>query len=509
MRRVLEPFRAFNHLVIAALAGTVSGALVDVFGKLWPGADEGYLTPLCLAGALLAAIVTGAARQHDALSLSWIRQRLPELIGLAIAARAVGWMWHLAVNPAPESALVGASWADWLFGAGFAWAYPAIATAWFVSAILSARFAALEPDERLIALEQDGSFVVDRASIREGIVNTLIGLGLVVVLFSALGRIGSPDAPDVWRIVAYFLLAFVLLAQSRLALLRLLWARERVDTQPGLSRRWAFLALAFLAVLALAILPLSTGYARDLLSATNAILNALVFGLSVVAWLIVAAVTALLAGLYSLFAPGFTAPSASPPPRFETRDLINVDAATIDLRPILLALLVGAALIFTGRRLWTYRREIGAWLARGRLGGRLLEALRWLVGRFREAAGAARHALEARRTGPAGPRLRERLGLRSAGPMTSRERVLFFYRALLRRSAESGLARGPGQTPAEFARRLEPALPPEGVEAVNALTEGYQTARYSRAPIGAADANRARSRWEKAREALRRRARMG
>ena len=512
MKRALEPFVAFNHLLIAGLAACVSATALDLFGQFQRGADEGYIVPLCFLAGGLAATITRLVRPHDALTPSWFSQRLPELIGLAIVTRLTGLLWHLGGDFQGESELFSRDLAAWLVGGGFIWAYLSVVIGWFISATLAGRFAALEPDERLIRLEQEGSVQIDRTFTRDEIVNAVLGLAMVVVVFTTLVRVITGGAVGgVWRIVLCFALVLGLLSQSRLALLRLIWARERVDAKPGLSRRWAALTAVFLGALAVLVLPLSTGYARDLLRVLNLAISVAIYALSVLSWLLIGAVAGLVAALMSLFSPGGAPVDARPPPTFQNREIVDVAAAPPDLRPLFFAVLAIGALYFAGRRVWTYRREIAAWLSRARLGARLVEAARWIAAWIRGAQKSIRTALESARGGPA---LADRLphlspGLRSAGRLSPRERVLFYYRALLRRAAEGGLPRSPGQTPGEYAARIRPGIDPEAVPPIDALTDAYETARYSRQDVGIDDAAHARTWWERARDALRRRRQVG
>ena len=375
MRRAIEPFVAFNHVLIAGLAACVSATALDLFGQFQRGADEGYIIPLCFLAGALAATITRLVRPHDALTPSWFSQRLPELIGLAIITRLAGLIWHLGGDFRAESELFTRDLAEWLVGAGFIWAYLAVVIGWFISATLAGRFAALEPDERLIQLEQEGSVQIDRTFTRDQIVSAVLGLAMTVVVFTTLVRVITGGAVGgVWRIVLCFALVLGLLSQSRLALLRLIWARERVEARPGLSRRWAALTALFLGALAVLVLPLSTGYARDLLRFLNLAISVAMYALSVLAWLLIGAVAGLVAALMSLFSPGSAPIAAGPPPAFQNQKIVDVAATPLDLRPLFFALLGIGALYFAGRRIWTYRREIAAWLSRARLGARLVEA---------------------------------------------------------------------------------------------------------------------------------------
>jgi len=85
--------------------------------------------------------------------------------------------------------------------------------------------------------------------------------------------------------------------------------------------------------------------------------------------------------------------------------------------------------------------------------------------------------------------------------LTPRQRVLFFYLALIRRGGESGLTRKPFQTPYEYARFLDKSLP-EVSESVDSMTESFMEARYSKHTVEADQATSVQSYWERVRRAL-------
>ena len=85
--------------------------------------------------------------------------------------------------------------------------------------------------------------------------------------------------------------------------------------------------------------------------------------------------------------------------------------------------------------------------------------------------------------------------------MNPRQQVMFFYLALVRRSQDAGLPREPSQTPYEYARRLDRNLP-EVTESVDAMTEAFMEARYSRHEIPPSQVSRVRQWWEQVRKLL-------
>jgi hypothetical protein len=85
--------------------------------------------------------------------------------------------------------------------------------------------------------------------------------------------------------------------------------------------------------------------------------------------------------------------------------------------------------------------------------------------------------------------------------LSSRQKILFYYLALVRRAREAGIPRQENQTPYEYARSLTSAMVEEK-ESVDAMTASFVEARYSRHDIPASEARRAASIWEAIRNVL-------
>jgi hypothetical protein len=91
------------------------------------------------------------------------------------------------------------------------------------------------------------------------------------------------------------------------------------------------------------------------------------------------------------------------------------------------------------------------------------------------------------------------LNLRQLSP---RERVQFFYRAMVRRGGQSGLPRKPAQTPFEYENTLRPAVS-EHEDDLAGLTRAFVEAQYSPHPITPQNAVEAQGHWKRIRQALR------
>jgi hypothetical protein len=89
--------------------------------------------------------------------------------------------------------------------------------------------------------------------------------------------------------------------------------------------------------------------------------------------------------------------------------------------------------------------------------------------------------------------------------LSPRQKVLFYYLALVRRGGEAGSPRRPWQTPQEYYHSLS-STHPEIEPDVASMTEAFSEARYSRHEVPAERASLVQRFWERVRRALRREA---
>jgi hypothetical protein len=138
----------------------------------------------------------------------------------------------------------------------------------------------------------------------------------------------------------------------------------------------------------------------------------------------------------------------------------------------------------------------------------LLQGWRWLFTRLRglnrvvaERIAAGVRQLRAGRSRPASAAAGRYVSLRRMSP---RQRVVFYYLAMLQRGAQRGLPRETSQTPYEYERRLGADVPEVG-EDVSAMTREFVEARYSQHDVTPDRASVVRRYWDRIRDALRRR----
>jgi hypothetical protein len=197
-------------------------------------------------------------------------------------------------------------------------------------------------------------------------------------------------------------------------------------------------------------------------------------------------------------------PQITPPPP----NIQNGNASPINWELVKSILLWGSLIVLVIvalRQYIAFNRELAEELRRFR-------PLRWLLAawdRFKASFKKANKTVAAFIQNSL-KRLRS-LAPESAGPggwdfvnprrLTPRQKVLFYYLALVRRAREAGLPRQDYQTPYEYARTLTSSLKAEKDD-LDSMTESFIEARYSRHDIPAKTARRAESIWETIRRVL-------
>ena len=86
--------------------------------------------------------------------------------------------------------------------------------------------------------------------------------------------------------------------------------------------------------------------------------------------------------------------------------------------------------------------------------------------------------------------------------LSPRQRVMFFYLAMVRRGEQRGLPRAPAQTPYEYSQGLRSHLP-DVEDEVSSLTEQFVEARYSLHEVTPDRAGLVQRYWERIKRALR------
>lgn len=389
-------------------------------------------------------------------------------------------------------------------------------------------------DEEL-ALREEAPPLQDETVLpaHQRLVSLLFSLGIGLVIVTMLTRInvrtilanvsGLPDV-QISRfsgaeggVLLYFVFGLTLLSLSRLMSLQTHWNRLRIPVaSSNLTRQWGIYSLVFLAALAILVSLLPAGDSFGLLSVLGTLFSFLLGVLFFIGQVLISLILLLISLPFLLMGRGAPLLNEMPPPpplpSLPVEPVVPPPGSEIWLlvRSILLWAGLILLLVFALIRVIRQHDAILPALRRSRVASWLLLAWQWIsrsAGNTRAAVGRALAdgwqtlvaRLERNRILPAAGLLR----LRSLAP---RQRIHFFYLAMIRRGAEQGLDRKPSQTPAEYAATLERALP-SAQEDIEGMTQSFIEARYSRQDIELSRAESVRAMWGRIRRAFQTRSR--
>jgi len=340
----------------------------------------------------------------------------------------------------------------------------------------------------------------------------LICTGLAHLDLQLLVRLEHPSTSGVvLTALLYFVLGLALLSQAQFSSLHYQWQFDEIEVSPRIASRWAVLAIASVAAVALVALLLPTGYSVGILQALYVavvgIFNVVVRFLMGILSTILLVLSYILGFLFGSEVAPESPSTPSPPPRLpEPVPSATEGVAWLELLRtaffwVLLVWIVGYSFYHYFRQrsdLWSKLKGIGL--------------LTWFVGLWRaffqgsrQVVARARQGLRAamKRIGPriAPMSLRKRfLSLRS---LTKRELVRYFYLSTVRRAGEVGWQRKPAQTPYEYQEALAEEAPASEVDVV-ALTQAFVEARYDVREFSPEEAHVVKQAWQRVRAVLRR-----
>lgn len=504
-----------HHLLASLMIACFMLVIVRMMQAILPTWPGGFLVPLTLLVAIEAMYSQRFAREFDAFSREWFVYRLTEWVVILIGVKLVLYL----VNGFDQLWRDIPTWREDFIENFFTGEYLFTVILVLVTAAIAAMFsetlARLEGDEKLLKLERETGITGQRPEARRSLANLILTVGLAMIFLSGLLRMDWEalwgSAPPRWNggvvvVLVYFALGLVLLSLTQFAVLRVHWSLDRVPFRQDLGRRWLLYSLGFLGAVTLVAALLPTRYSVGLLDVLGYLISALSF-LAMTLMMIVltpvfflfSLIARLLVGVSDTQLPDLRAIVPPPPSNPGDSSLGEL------IRSILFWLVFVGVIVFSLRH---YLREHGELMGRLRrlpLLGALFNFLRWLgqVGQEARAGLAGRVQAGLDRLRERARQARTASGYLSLRRLTPRQRVLFYYLALVRRGQEAGYPRQPDQTPLEYERELKRRLP-ELEQELGVLTGDFIEARYSRHEIPAEEAGRVQQLWMKVRKALRR-----
>ena len=382
-------------------------------------------------------------------------------------------------------------------------------------------------DQEMALREEPGHTQTDARPAHQQLVNLIFGMGILLVILTTVTRINaqsffsSPDGIpniEVSRFsggeagaLLYFIFGLALLSLSRLMSLQTHWNRLRIPVlSDNLVRRWGLYSLLFLVALAVIVSLLPAGDSLGFFPLLRTFLGFVIVVFLFILQIFILLVTLLISLPFRLF--GYTSPfmnnSAPPPALALPRPSVvpfTSSAVWELLRSILLWGSLAVIIIYAFIHFVRQHERILDTLRKSRITNWLILAWQWLYRNVEKARTDLSQVitdgwqnivarLEGKRNLP-------RPGWMSLRSLNPRQKIYFFYLALIRRSAEQGLTRKPSQTPVEYAVQLENALP-SASEEIDSITEAFVRARYSRQEVDSRQAEFVRTTWNRIRRAL-------
>lgn len=552
-------FRLASYLISALLLACFAASFVQLGEFFFPDWNGFYLALVGFFTALDGMFAFNRLRHFAFPDKEWVFYRFSEWIVILLLLKlgtyfSQGYQaFGMDINY-----LVNRQWGDLLSGE-FLFSVLVMLVIWMFSGRFADLLGRLDVDERLLKVEQESGIYELRTEVRESLVSTVLILGVIMVLVTSL--LGM-EAQSNWRqnpdmragvinLLVFFFLTLFLFSLTQLNLMSTTWIREGLTIRKELVRHWLLSSAFAIFILTIISAILPTRYSISLLSLLNYIFSALVSLFSYLIFFISAPFFMIVAFLASLFKFSGAENIQQPEPVMDLPPP-PVDAAQLPwlelLKSILFWVVLAGMLIFA---IYYYFRENQAlWSGIRRLGlsRRLYQFWLWISGQLRRTNQVIQAkvqqslaALRSRFQSSEQTRLTQRLNLRR---LSNREKVFFYYLAMLRRSSERGPARQPWQTPYEYLQELKarytiPANPqleigldlpdrmalqadeedldwsPVAQDQANpqaeqdwlsetqALTEYFVQARYSTQSVTTQEANLVKQIWEHLRKALR------
>jgi hypothetical protein len=497
---------ALGCLVVAIMMVCLTYAAIQCGERLAPNWKGNYLLAVNFAICLETAIALRLVSQHEALTPEWILYRVTEWVVILITIKI---LIYLGTGPAQilkDTLLWEHDFFHTFFNGEYNVAIVSAAITWVVARLFAGHLMELEDDPELLSLERQGIGIKYRDKIQHNLMALIFILGSVLLVLTTLANLKSPllsgktaSSPlQISLLVLYFILGFILLAQSQYNIVNARWYIQEIPASSAIPGRWAIFSIVLILAAGILASVLPTGYSIGLLQAlqllTGFILEALV---SIAQFLL--AVFNLVIGLLSQLL-GFHTPSLSnitppaqpfPPPPHEADspdDIVRL------LKSLFFWTVFFCLIFFSFKYYFNQHKELVESAKKAPLIRWIRAFILWFKSKFsrlrqqielsiRSGAARWRGARSNKRVIPS-----DKLNLKKLSP---RQQIVAIYLSAIQRVEAYGIKRRQSQTPFEFAAMLHERLP-DIETAIDALTAGFMEARYTPHPIISEHVDRAR-----------------
>jgi len=380
---------------------------------------------------------------------------------------------------------------------------------------LLADYENLQSDEDDLFAENFGIIEKDRLNTHRRLQEVVLGTGLAIVFITALTRVQMPTQlgiPDAWQapvfnVVIYFVLGLILLSQSQFALLHGRWLWQRTPVSPALAKNWIVYTVVFFIILGFLILLLPTHYSLQLLYALQVVFAFIIQ----ILMFVLALITFFFSWIFSFFSRNGNQAQPAPQPAPQFSPVQPGTAPTPipwleTLRAVAFWVIFGSVLVYAIKTYVIQNTVLIAKVGRISFFTWLISGLKsiwgWVVGVNQQISATLAATFQKSRSVLTTPKDAENSEYANPRSLAPRQKVIFYYLTLLRRSSQRGLPRRQNQTPLQFEQTLRTSLP-EVENEIDALTDSFVEARYSKHEIDGDKVNLLQEFWKRVMTTLR------
>jgi hypothetical protein len=507
----------FIHALLVCLLLTLMVYAVVQFGEyVLPSWNGVYL----LWVGLFVAIEAQYSQRFIGKQLEFqekIFYRLAEIIVLIIGTRLLLYILNGFDSFVNDLRLWQENFMINFFTGEFLFALVIIFLVWGLATFLSSQLYHLEGDQDLLEIERESRMAVFRKEVRDSLAITILLIGIFmtagatfILLNERTKGIETSGFPfKMLHVIAFFILGLVLLSLTQFSILRVRWFLDRVPVQNNLTLRWVLFSLGLLLIVAFISFILPTGYSINALEFLSVVLSIILWVLWAFAFILTFPIIYLLSLIFRLLGKDESQVEGLQnfvPKMPEQPESSNVGWGEW-VKSLIFWTIFLLVVIFSIIYLLRQNKNLMEKLHAIRLFGMIRWFLISLKNFFQGAGVKVREIIVEQRQ-----RLQNR-NQRTSGRFFNfinphrlhpRDKVVFYYLAMIRRAQENGISRLPSQTPYEYEKVLDKTIP-DGSQDFNSITQSFIDARYSLNPIDNEKATLVEKNWERIKNMLRNR----
>ena len=517
--RINERFSVvISHLLVSLMMACFMVTVVQFGQRIDPTWRGEYLPWICLVVSLEGLYARRATRRLRAPEAQWLFYRGAEVVIILIGLKIYLYFLIGFGQVKIDLGLWQKDFVHTFFSGEYLIGVCLVLFVWLISGQYAEDLVGLEGDEIFLGNEIPPGMANERIVVRDRLMEITFVFGFLMVFLAGFVRLDwraawgerPPLQVGAWNVLLYFILAFALLSQTQFAILRVRWALERITPNRNLAVRWMVYGILFALTLAGITIVLPVRYSLGLLTILAYVFDLLVSAMMAVWGLFLF----LFASLLALIGKSGINPDI---PKVVLPKIPDLPQSSIEITPQIPWLELLKSTFFwivfigvIGFSVYQYLHQNKELVAKLRQ----IRGIIWIE----KAWGWLRAALHTVNQSVSGvvltgvQRLRHVLIKRNPEKpwrylnprrLPPHQRILFLYLAMVRRATETGLPRDPSQTPYEYEKKLDLALP-EVKDELAALTGSFVEIRYSSHPVTVEHASQVQSWWEHIRWELKR-----